>query len=71
MARIFNTKLESLHTQQEREKAFHDVLLSVKRNSFDYYSAQMGSDMEALNRVVSGKKELEGLEKTHISLGSG
>ena len=71
VARIFNTKLESLHTQQEREKAFHDVLLSVKRNSFDYYSAQMGSDMEALNRVVSGKKELEGLEKTHISLGSG
>lgn len=71
VARIFNTKLESLHTQQEREKAFHDVLLSVKRNSFDYYSAQMGSDMEALSRVVSGKKELEELEKTHISLGSG
>ncbi len=69
VAAIFNTKLESLNTKQEREKAFHDVLLSVKKNSFEYYSARMGSDMEALNWVISGKKALEELEKTHISLG--
>ncbi len=69
VAAIFNTKLESLNTKQEREKAFRDVLLSVKRNSFEYYSARMGSDMEALNWVISGKKALEELEKTHISLG--
>ncbi len=69
VAAIFNTKLESLHTRQEKEKAFRDVLLSVKRNSFEYYSARMGSDMEALNWVISGKKALEELEKTHISLG--
>lgn len=69
VAAIFNAKLESLNTKQEREKAFHDVLLSVKKNSFEYYSARMGSDMEALNWVISGKKALEELEKTHISLG--
>lgn len=68
VAAIFNTKLESLNTKQEREKALHDVMMAVKRNSFAYYSARMGSDMEAFNRFLSGKKELEELEKTHISL---
>lgn len=71
VARIFNTKLPSLETIQEKEKALRDVLLSVKQNSFDHYSALMGSDVEALSRVISGKKELEALKNTHISLGSG
>ncbi len=68
VAAIFNTKLESLNTKQEREKALHDVVVAVKKNSFDFYSARMGSDAEAFNRFLSGKKELEELEKTHISL---
>ncbi|MDE7247663.1 MAG: DNA primase [Lachnospiraceae bacterium] len=68
VAAIFNTKLESLNTKQEREKALHDVVVAVKNNSFKYYSDRMGSDMEALNQVISGKKALEELKKTHISL---
>lgn len=68
VAAIFNTKLESLNTKQEKEKALHDVVVAVKDNSFNYYSARMGSDMEALNQVISGKKALEELRKTHISL---
>ena len=68
MAELFNTKLAEITTDQEREKAFHDILYAVKKNSFDYYSARMGSDMNALNQVISGKKALEELSKTHISL---
>lgn len=68
VAAIFNTKLERLDTKQEREKALHDVVVSVKNNSFNYYSARTGADMEALNQVISGKKALEELRKTHISL---
>lgn len=71
VAKIFNTKLPRIETVQEKEKALRDVLLSVKQNSFDHYSALMGSDVEALSYVISGKKELEALRKTHISLGSG
>lgn len=71
VAKIFNTKLPRLQTIQEKEKALRDVLLSVKQNSFDHYSALMGSDAEALSHVISGKKELETLKNTHISLGSG
>jgi DNA primase len=68
VAEIFNTKLAELTTKQEREKAFHDIIYAVKKNSFEYYSARMGSDMNALNQVISGKKALEVLGKTHISL---
>ena len=68
VAAIFNTKLERLDTKQEREKALHDVVVAVKDNSFNYYSARMGSDMEALNQVISGKKALKELRKAHISL---
>lgn len=68
VAELFNTKLEEITTKQEKEKAFHDVIYSVKKNSFDYYSSRMGSDMNALNQVISAKKALEELSKTHISL---
>ena len=68
VAEIFNTKLAKLETPKEREKAFHDILCAVKENSFEYYSGKMGTDMNALNQVISGKKALEELRKTHISL---
>lgn len=68
VAELFNTKLAEITTRQEREKAFHDIIYAVKKNSFEYYSARMGTDMEALNQVISGKKALEVLSKTHISL---
>ena len=67
-AGVFNTKLMELDTKSEREKAFHDFLLSVKRNSLDYFSSQLGADVSALSKVIEGKKELEELSKTHISL---
>lgn len=68
VAAIFNTKLEELNTKQEKEKAFHDILYQVKKNSHEYYSSQLGSDVSALQKVIAGKKALEELGKTHISL---
>lgn len=68
VASLFNTKLQEVTTDAEREKAFHDIVCTVKRNSFEYYSSRMGADMNALNQVVSAKKALEELSKTHISL---
>ncbi|MDE7250964.1 MAG: DNA primase, partial [Lachnospiraceae bacterium] len=67
-AGVFNTKLMELDTKSEREKAFHDILLSVKRNSLDHFSSQLGADVSAISKVIEGKKELEELSKTHISL---
>lgn len=68
VASLFNTKLQEEMTDAEREKAFHDIICTVKRNSFEYYSSRTGVDMNALNQVISGKKALEELSKTHISL---
>jgi DNA primase len=65
---LFHTKLPELETKQEREKAFHDIILAVKKNSFEYYSARLGADVSALNQVIAGKKALEELAKAHISL---
>jgi len=67
-AALFNTNLPKLETLQEREKAFRDILLAVKKNSYEYYMGQMGSDMTALTQAIEGKKALEELAKTHISL---
>ena len=67
VAELFDTKLEMLVTTQEREKAFHDVLLKVKENSLEYYSSRLGGDVTAINQVIEGKKALETLKRTHIS----
>lgn len=68
VASLFNTKLEAVNTKQERERAFHDILVAVKKNSLDFYSGQLGGDIAALSKVVEGKKALQELERTHISL---
>jgi DNA primase len=70
-AEVFNTSLTELSTKQEKEKAFHDIVFAVKRNSYEYFSSQLGSDIGALNQVIAGKKVLEELGKTHISLDEG
>lgn len=67
-AALFNTTLPELNTKQEREKAFRDILYAVKKNSYEYYTARLGTDVSALNKVIAGKKSLEELAKIHISL---
>lgn len=67
-AELFHTNLPELTTLQEREKAFHDIVLAVKKNSYEYYTAKLGTDVNALNQVIEGKKALEELARTHISL---
>ena len=68
MASLFNAKLEAVSTKKEREKAFHDILVAVKKNSLEYASQSLGSDIQAISRVVEGKRALQELEKTHISV---
>ncbi len=68
VAELFNTNLPQLSTRQEREKALHDILYAVKKNSYEQLTMRLGSDVTALGKVVSGKKALEELAKTHISL---
>ena len=67
-AALFGAVLPRLDSKQEREKAFHEILLSVKKNSYEYHIAHMGADVNALAQAIAGKKALEELAGTHISL---
>ena len=67
-ASLFTTTLPELENEQLMERAFNDILRSVKKNSFEYYRNRSGGDIMAVSMVVEGKKALEELSKTHISL---
>ena len=64
---LFNTSLPELETAQEQEKAFRDIVLAVKKNSYEYYTAKLGTDVNALKQVIEGKKALEELSKIRIA----
>ena len=68
VAALFNTKIEQLENHKDREKAFHDIVVSVKENSFRRDTLLSGNDLNALTQAIAGKKALEELKKTHISL---
>lgn len=68
VADLFNTKLEAVETEQDKEKAFRDIIIRVKECSYEYHLARMGSDVTAIDKVIAGKRALEELKKAHISL---
>ena len=68
VASLFTTQLPELESIQDKEKAFHDILVRVKKNSYEYYLERSGVDITALSLAIEGKKALEELNKTHISL---
>ena len=76
IARLFNTKLTGLNglpveidDVRDKEKALHDILISVKTASLEYHSQNIGSDPDAIKKVREDKKLLDDLKKTKIKLG--
>ena len=68
VASMFHTKLEGIETKQDKEKALRDIVYAVKKNSYEYYTGKLGSDVNALQQVIDGKRALEELAKVHILL---
>lgn len=68
VAQLFHTGIGKLEKKSDAERAIHDIVCNVKRNSYEYYSQRAGTDISALNQVIAGKKALEELNKVHISL---
>ena len=68
VASVFNTKLEGIESKQDREKALRDIVYAIKKNSYEYYTAKLGTDVSALQQVIDGKRALEELQKVHILL---
>ncbi len=67
-ASLFDASLPPLDDGQNREKAFRDILLGVKKAAYEYHMSRKETDTNTLAWALAAKKELEELAKTHISL---
>lgn len=68
-ASLFNTRIQSLSTPEERVRAIKDSLLRVKSNSIDVRMKNLEpTDMAGLQQLMEEKRRLGELEKLHISL---
>ena len=68
IAALFNARIHEIETKQEREKALKETIVRVKQNSIAVRLEHLEpTDMEGLQKLVADKKQLEALEKLHIS----
>ncbi len=67
VSELFSARLDAIDTPEEKEKALHDIVVNVKKQGFERDSAKVGSDPEALARMIAGKKALEELSKTKLT----
>ncbi len=61
-AALFGTRLQGLSGEQERAKAFHDIVMAVKRDSIDRLQARDVSDPMSLQLLLYEKKKQKKLE---------
>lgn len=68
-ASMFNAALFDDMTREEKEKALKETILRMKQRSIERHSKEMNpTDMVALMQVIEDKRNLESLEKLHISI---
>ncbi|MCI8370826.1 MAG: DNA primase [Lachnospiraceae bacterium] len=69
VAALFNTELKEITTKEEKEKALSETVYKIKENSIRYASEHLDpTDLEGLQRIVNGRKELQNLRRLHIFL---
>ncbi|MEG2774948.1 MAG: DNA primase, partial [Acetivibrio sp.] len=66
-ASLFNTSLSRDMNPVEREKAFNEIVIRIKKYSLDYTSKHV-TEIEQLQKII---KEQRNLQKLHISLQEG
>ena len=69
IAALFNAYIPNIETKAEKEKALKETIVRIKRNSIDVRSNDLApTDIAGLQRLVEDKRQLEQLEKLHISI---
>ncbi len=69
IAALFNARIHPVESRQDKEKALKETILRVKKNSIDNRSRNLDpTDMAELQRLIADRKQLEALEKLHISI---
>ena len=61
VAEIFNTKLAEIDGIKEKEKALHDLVYAVKKNSNDAINAKPDPTVEEIMKALEDKKALQKL----------
>ena len=69
VASLFHTKIRELTTISEHEKALKETIIRVKGHSIDTAAKNLApTDIAGLQRLMEAKRELQDLEKLHISI---
>lgn len=69
VASLFHTKIKELTTKQEQEKALKETIIRVKNNSIEYATKMLEpTDIIGLQKLMNAKRELQDLQKLHISI---
>lgn len=69
VAGLFHTKIRELTTEGEQEKALKETLIRVKNHSIEQAARELdATDLEGMQRLMAAKRELQDLEKLHISV---
>lgn len=69
IAALFNARIHEIESKEDREKALKETIIRIKQNSIKYRSEHLApTDMAGLMQLVTDKRDLEELEKLHISI---
>ena len=69
VASLFHTKIRELTTISKQEKALKETIIRVKGHSIDTAAKNLApTDIAGLQRLMEAKRELQDLEKLHISI---
>ena len=69
VASLFNTKIQKLETKTEQEKALKETIIRVKSHSVDEATRLLEpTDIMGLQRLMEAKRNLQDLQKLHISI---
>lgn len=69
VASLFHTHIRELHTKEEQEKALKETIIRVKNYSVEHATRMLDPmDIRGLQRLMEVKRELQDLQKLHISI---
>jgi len=68
VAAIFNTELSNVTEKSEREKALHDLVFNIKKNSCEAAASKPNQTMEDMMKDIENKRALEQLKKLSFKL---
>lgn len=69
IASLFNAHIQDIETKEDMEKALKETIVRMKQNSIRHRSENLEpTDIAGLQELVKDKRQLEKLEKLHISI---